>query len=140
MSQLRDTYWPDVRIRAAAEKAARDAALTAFCVAGITALLSALAWLDVLRIVSPWSILDALVFTVVGVFIVRRSRIAALLGLLIYLLESMAGLLSGASKSAGGAVLAVIFTLFFINGLRGTMALARMSQRSAGEPADERAR
>jgi hypothetical protein len=132
MSTLKDTYWPDMSTSEAAALGVERASKTAYAVAGITGVLALLAWLDVFNLVSPWSLVDALLFALLGFFIARRSRIAAVLGLALYLLEAIDRLLSGGGGSAGGfSILAVIFTFFFINGIRGSFSLARIEKATS---------
>ena len=149
MSNLKDTYWPDMSRTEAAEEGIKRASHTAYVVAGVTSLLALLAWFDILHLTSPWSLVDAVLFAVIGLFISRQSRTAALLGLALYLLEGIDRIVSGTggrilSGTGGGmgafSVLALIFTLFFINGVRGAFSLVRLRRQSPlvtfGGPAD----
>jgi hypothetical protein len=129
MGKLKDSYWPDITTTAIAEKCIKNAAGVAYFVAGLTALLAALAWFDVIHIVSPWSVIDAVLFAVIGFFISRGSRVAASLGLALYLFESVDRLLSGGGSSGGASVAVVFFMLFWINGVRGAFALVRLRQQ-----------
>jgi hypothetical protein len=129
MSSLKDTYWPDMTTAVVAQNSIERAAVTAYVVSGLTALVALLAWFDVFHLLSPWSLIDAVLFALIGLFISRRSRVAALIGLAFYLLEVTDRILSGTGGSTGGfSVLAVLFTLFFINGVRGSFALARFQR------------
>jgi hypothetical protein len=126
MGKLKANYWPDITTMAIAEKCTKNAAGVAYFVAGVTALLAALAWFDVIHIVSPWSLIDAALFACIGFFISRGSRIAASLGLALYVLEAADRLVSGGGSSGGAFVAVLIFMLFWINGVRGAFALARL--------------
>ena len=130
MSNLKAMYWPDITTRATAEKCIHNAAGVAYFVAALTAVLSALAWFDITHLVSRWSLIDAVVFAAIGFFISRGSRVAASLGLVLYLVEAVDRLLTRAG-SGGAFVAALIFTLFWINGVRGAFALARLRQQPA---------
>jgi hypothetical protein len=141
MSGLRDGYWPDMSAPAAAGLGVKRAAHTAYFVAGATCVLALLAWFDIFYLASPPSIVDALLFAVLGFFIARRSRVAAVLGLALYWLEVIDRLLPGKPGNAGGYfVVVAIFTLFFVNGIRGSFALSRLERRNtsleAGAPAE----
>lgn len=117
---------PDV-----AEKSLKNAAGLAYFVAGMTALLSLLAWFNVFHLLSPLSIIDAALFAVTGFFIGRGSRVAAIVGLTLYLLEAADRLLSGSGGTSGGfSVVVIFFTLFFINGVRGAFSLVRLRKQS----------
>jgi hypothetical protein len=80
MGKLKDTYWPEITTTAIVEKCVKNAAGVACWVAGVTALFVLLVWFDVFHLVSPWSLVDATMFIVIGFFISRGSRVAALLG------------------------------------------------------------
>jgi hypothetical protein len=128
MGKLKDSYWPDITTTAIAEKCVKNAAGIAYWVAGLTALLSLLSWFDVWHFLSPWAILDAALFAVIGFFISRGSRVAAILGLTLYLFEAVERLVSGSGNSGGTSVVVIFFTLFFINGVRGAFALAQLRE------------
>lgn len=130
VGKLKETYWPEMNTPDAAEKAIRNAAGVAFVVAGVTALLSTLAMFNVLHFLQPWSIIDAILFAAIGFYIRRESRVAAVLGLVLYLLEALDRILSGAGGSLGGfSILTILFTLYLINGVRGAFSLARLRTR-----------
>ena len=133
MGKLKDNYWPDITTKAIAEKCIKNAAGVAYFVAGITALFALLAWFDVFHLLSPWSLLDAALFAVIAFFTSRGSRVAAIFGLVLYLIEAVDRIASGTGGSTGGlSILVIIFTLFFINGIRGAFALVRLR----GQPDD----
>ena len=117
------TYWPELSTATDAEKAVKGAAYIAFFVAALTGVLSLLAWLSVAQIVTRWAIFDALVIGLVGVFILRGSRAAAVLGLILYVVEVGATIV--ATGNPAGLVIGVIFTFAFINGVRGGYFLKR---------------
>src|SRR5262245_49525645 len=119
MGKLKDTYWPEMTTVAVAENSVENAARVSYIVAGLTALLSLLAWFDVIHVLSPWSIINAILFAIIGLFIGRGSRVATVLGLVLYLVEALDKLLSMSSGSVGSfSVVMVFVTLFFINGVR----------------------
>jgi len=114
---------------AIAENSVKKAAGVAYFVAAVTALLAVLAWLDVFYLLTPWSLLDAALFAIIAFFISRGSRAAAIMGLALYLVEAVDRIVSGIGSSSSGIVL-VIFSLFFINGIRGSYALVRFRNSS----------
>lgn len=130
MGKLKANYWPDITTTAIADKCIKNAAGVAYFVAGLTALLALLAWFDIFHLLSPWSLVDAALFAAIAFFISRGSRVAAIFGLILYLIEAVDRIASGTGSSTGGfSVLVIIFTLFFINGIRGAFALVRLRQR-----------
>ena len=135
MGALREAYWPDMNLRENAEKAIANAANVAFIIAGATALLSVLAWFDVAHVLTPWSLVDAAIFAVIGIFVRRGSRAAAVAGILVYLTEAIDRILSITGSSVGGfSALILLFSLYLINGARGAYALARLRGKEQGEP------
>lgn len=117
-----------------AQKSVKNAANVAYLVACVTALLVLLAWFNVVHLVSTWSTLDALAFVVVGFFISRGSRVAAVIGLTFYVLEAIGRLAASkdtaSDQGAGGfSILTLVLILFFVNGIRGAFALARMRKQ-----------
>lgn|SRR5215472_16233592 len=125
-------YWPDLSAKAHAEKAVRTAAYVAFFVAAITGLASLLTLFSVVHILPGWAILDALLFAVLGVFIARGSRVAAVLGLILYVVEVVSGI--AATGNPAGLILGVFLASLFLNGVRGAYSLKRLED-SAGQAA-----
>jgi hypothetical protein len=135
MGALRQAYWPDMNLRENAEKAIANAANVSFIIAGATALLSLLAWFDVVQVLTPWSLVDAAIFAAIGMFVRRGSRAAAVAGILVYLTEAIDRIVSTTGGSVGGySALILIFSLYMINGVRGAYALARLRKKERGEP------
>ena len=71
------------------------------------------------------ALLDAAIFAAIAFGIKRRSRFAAVAGLILYILERLYMM---QRTGAGGLVMGVIFTLLFINAVRGAFAYHRMNQ------------
>jgi hypothetical protein len=126
---IKKRYWPELRDPAEAEKAVKGAAYVAFFVAALTGILSLLAVLSVTQILSGWAIIDALIFGLIGFFILRGSRVAAVVGLALYVLEVLAAL--AVTGNPVGLVIGIIITFAFINGVRGTSALRRLDANTA---------
>jgi hypothetical protein len=81
------------------------------------------------------ALLDAVAFAAVAIGLSRRSRVAALCGLGLYLLEE-AYVLSQARPLT--MLIVVVFTIAFVNGVRGAFALHRheggQASLSSGKP------
>lgn len=121
-------YWPDLSSATEAEKAVKTAAYVAFFVAGITAIGSLLTLFSVAQILPGWSIVDAVVFAVLGVLIRRGSRVAAVLGLSLYFVEVVASV--AATGNPAGLVVGVIFGAALLNGVRGANSLKRIKENA----------
>src|SRR5947208_257280 len=77
----RNWLWPEITDLESAAAAGRDGAAVAFVIAGITAVFAVLALFDVANVVSPWAWIDACVMALLGLFIRRMSRAAAIIAL-----------------------------------------------------------
>ncbi|HKD16664.1 MAG TPA: hypothetical protein VKG23_02260 [Thermoanaerobaculia bacterium] len=122
-------YWPDLSSATEAEKAVKTAAYVAFFVAAITTIGSLLTLFSVAQILPGWSIVDALVFAVLGVLILRGSRVAAVLGLSLYVVEVVASV--AASGNPAGLVIGIFFGVALLNGVRGANSLKRIKENAA---------
>ncbi len=131
-------HWPKIDDA----KTARDAALEGVgvslfvsAVTGGTAVLSILSRKPILG-VDGWALFDAALFALVGWRIYRMSRVWAVLGLLLYLAEMAARSLqyfetSGGTSIPPFSIVAAIFTLGFVNAVRGIFAFDRFNKPSA---------
>jgi hypothetical protein len=73
---------------------------------------------------SLWSLVDAFLFAIIAIGIWKMSRVAAVLGLCLYLYGQW-HLLTTVGETANGAMIA-IFVMFFASGIRGTFAYHRI--------------
>lgn len=117
-------WWPEITDQATAKQAALNGATAAGFCAVITAIVSVGGWLGA-TMDGLW---DAAIFGIVAWGIYKMSRFAAIAGLAIYLAERVyAWTRPGAHPNP---VMAIIFTLFFIGGVRGTIAHRRYRNKS----------
>lgn len=124
------TYWPAIVDEKSAASAARNGATSAFWVAGVTGVFATLALLGVFKLVDPTAFLDASLFLIIGLAIrFKYSRIAAVSGLLLYLLEIAARIANPPSEAIRPVgVVTVIFVLYFVSGIRGTFAYRKLRE------------
>ena len=119
-------YWEDVSDVSGAEKAMTGGMWAALVVAGITSLVVALSFAGVKIFgIGASALLDAAIFAAIAFGIKRKSRFAAVAGLILYILERVCMM---QRTGAGGLVMGVVFTLLFINAARGAFAYHRMNQ------------
>jgi len=111
--------WPEIRDSASARQAARQSMWAAFACSGLTALTAFLANNGVtLAGDGPQlAVLRAALFGMLAIGIHRLSRSAAVLALLIFLIER--------TQNSGPIALTVILLVCFVNGVRGTVAFHR---------------
>ena len=118
---MANALWPDVGNIEAAKKACKGAAISAFLVAGVTALIAviALAGSSLIPGINGWALLDAAIFGLLGFFLLRFSRTAAVIALVLFIVERISMM---ASNGIAGFPLALILIVFFIGGVRGAFA------------------
>src|SRR5262245_49167653 len=106
-------WWPDVSTKDRARAAAKGGVAVASFVAGITAAFALYAvFKDPVAGITPWSFVDAFLFGAIALGIWRMSRVAAVSGLVLYLVEQ------GALWSTSGPhnpIMALLFTLFLVH-------------------------
>ena len=130
---MANAIWPDVNTLESSKQACRNAAGAAFIVAALTAIVAVIAMTSGTAIVgiNGWALVDAVAFAVLGIFLRRFSRTAALIALVLYILERVA--MMADSPSPAGIPLAIIFVLFFLGGVRGAFAYHRLNAEQSAQ-------
>ena len=121
--------WPDVSTR----QGVADAAFVAGAMALVRALVvAAFALLPSsvapVQGTTPWPFLDAALFLVIAIGIWKRSRTAAVAGLVLVLVEAAFDLFTPLSTFLR---VAPLFVLAFVNAVRGTFSHAHMVRKAA---------
>jgi hypothetical protein len=126
--------WPSITDEESARKAAKQGVIAAGFVAVITALFAtiSMAGTTVMNI-SAWAYIDAVIFAAIAFGIYKMSRTAAVLGLLLYLLEKLMML---SSIRPASIFLIGILIIAFVNSVRGTFAYHRIISQSEKPPED----
>src|ERR1700693_4444542 len=131
-------HWPKIED----DKTAQDAALQGWgvclffsAVTGVAASLSILYQKPVLGI-DGWALFDAGLFALVSWRVYKMSRPWAVFGLLLYLAEVSVRIAKYFGSSGTGSIppfsiVAIVFTLAFVNAVRGTFAFHRFSKKAA---------
>jgi hypothetical protein len=121
---MRRGWWPEIIDPKSAGAAAKAGAMGAFLCVGATVLM-------VLLKQAPMSAyLDAGIFLILGLMILRMSRVAAVTALVFFVLERFYASFAHGLSAAIGAV-AIVVLLAFLNGVRGTFAYHRMRTQDA---------
>jgi hypothetical protein len=125
-------FWPKVSDRKNAQFAITEAFFAAAVVAALTAIFTAVEALkDTAEGLGPEGFVSAIVFAGVGFGIYRRSRIAAVSGLVLYLVgRAYAWVKVGPNFGA----IPLLVTLALLNGVRGTFAYHKLPPRPEGLP------
>jgi hypothetical protein len=118
-------YWPTIEDESSAEVATKPAVGASLFFAAVTGLIAAFSIVQHRPVLgfNGWSLLDAVLFVVIAWRIKRMSRMWAVLGFLLYLLE--VGFNFATNKPGAIGVLTVIFVLTYIGAIRGTFAFHR---------------
>src|SRR5258708_29794515 len=125
-----NSWWPDVSDLPSADKAIRYGFWAAVFVASVTAIVALLAIYFHRPIlgIDGAGLVDAVLFAAIAFGIDRKSRTAAIGGLVLYLGERVYMLASGSATSTTG-IMTVMFTLYFVHGVRGTFAYRKLSSQ-----------
>jgi hypothetical protein len=125
-----NAWWPDVSNREGAEKAIQYGFWAASIVASITAIVAFLAIVFHKAIlgIDGMGLIDGVLFAVVGFGINRKSRVAAIAGLGLYVVERVYMLKNGGATSGGGFMTAIL-ALYFLHGVRGTFAYRKLNNQ-----------
>jgi hypothetical protein len=133
---VRERYWPAILDEETARKVARQAFWVAVAVAGLTVLFATLAAFGIPMIagVDAWAFLDAALFSVIAFGIWKMSRLAALAGLVLFVLERYWGFQG--DVGFGYLLVTIVFTLAFVNGVRATFKYHQVKTVAHPQPVD----
>ena len=99
-------------------------------ITAIAAILSLFGW----EITSLGALVDAGLFALIAFGIYKMSRLAAVLGLLLYLWGQLSQILATGKTNF---ILVILFTLYFIHGIRGTFAYHKLKKQQPEPVMDE---
>ncbi len=119
-------FWPKIVDIDTAKAAAKNGYWAAIVVATVTALVATIALFSQKEIMSidPWAYLDAALFALIAWRIKNYSKIFAIVGVVLFVIERA---VMAASNGATGWPLAIVLMLMFINGARGVFGYHRFS-------------
>jgi hypothetical protein len=126
--------WPKLDDARAAKKAARQGAYYAFFVVGLYAI-SVIRHLtrpteNLFKFDGSAYVIESAVLLVIGFFIFRLSRAAAVIGLIFYL-SGLAFSLSVGHFRVIAFSFWILWAVFFVNSVRGTFAYRRLTQEES---------
>jgi hypothetical protein len=118
-------FSPTITDAYSARQAAKQGVGAAGWCAGVTAVLALATFAGVhLFNITGWALLDAALFAIIAWGISRMSRFAAVAGLALYAIESLAML---ATSGPTGVPMRIILLVMFVNAVRGTFAFHKYS-------------
>jgi hypothetical protein len=133
MSLWKMWFWPNVAIRRQAQYAINEAFGAAALIALLTAVLAAMSDSgDSIPGVDSSAYAAAIVFAGIAFGIYRRSRIAAVTGLVLYVLGRV--YLIYLSSRLGSVFWSFVIAMALVNGVRGTIAHHRLPPLPVGLP------
>ena len=109
-------FWPRIDDERSAWRATRDGMWLAFLIAGVTGVFASSGILGF----APTAFVDAVTAMFLGIGLYRQSRVAAIGSILFYLLNLTYKAYTHPGHF-GNVVLAIVFTLGFVNALRGSV-------------------
>ena len=130
-------YWPEIGNLADAEQASNAGCWAAVFCAAVTAIFAAISMFSGKSIlgINAMAFGDAAVFAVIAWRIRARSKSFAVIGLVLFVLEKIYQFASQPQILGFGLFMAIILTLAFASGVRGTFAYHRMREAMALERA-----
>ena len=129
---MANAFWPDINDLESAKKACGAAAAGAFIVAVITGIVAAIAMAGSSPIagIDGSAFVDAAIFAILGFFLRRCSRTAAVITLVLFIIERIFMMAQGGAPA--GLIVAIILIVYFIGGVRGAVTYHRLlAQQSA---------
>lgn len=126
--------WPDIDDIESARKIARNGAGVCFFITIVTAVVTYLQTNGHIKLfegLGPEAYLDAVLFLIIGIGICFISRIACIAGLCLYIFEQL-HLMSAGSR--GFSLMAIYFTLVFVNSVRASFEYHRFKKVEQDNP------
>ena len=137
MGNTKDTtrdswYWPTIVNIADAEGASNQGFWAAVFVAGITTVIATITVFTKSNIagIDPSAYIDAALFALIAWRIKRRSKAFAIAGLCLFVFEKAYQFYVQPQVASLGSVMAILFLLLFISGVRGNFAFHRLAKKS----------
>lgn len=128
-------FWPEIDSKETAREVANQGFWAAIVVAVVTTIVilitMAAGTLEDIPPIDAWAFIDVGIFVAIALGIRKMSRIAAVSGLVVYLIERIYAL--SYTGGGGGLFIAIALILAFINGVRGTFAYHRLRRQSLEE-------
>jgi hypothetical protein len=121
--------FPTIVTLSDAQSTGRQGAWAACFIAGIMSLAALASFFGRLPEDFPrdgWALIDAAIFGLIAWGIYRMSRVAAVAGLVLYIIERIAMHIALGKSHISGIFVTVLFLFAFINAVRGTFAYHRM--------------
>jgi len=125
-------FWPKINDLESAKEASKLGFWAALFVAVVTTIFAtiALATQEEIASINAWAYLDAFLFGIIAWRIKRYSRVFAVIGIILFVIEKA---MLATTQGAAGWPMAIIILLMFINGARGVFGYHRYKKSSVNE-------
>jgi len=123
--------WMTINSMEAAKQAAQQGTVAAAFVAIVTIVFTCMAIAmggnlgEGMPQIDAWAFWDAGIFVAIAIGIHKLSRVAAVAGLLLYIVEQIIMRVSNPNLSMSGFFIVIVIILAFVNAVRGTFAYHR---------------
>jgi hypothetical protein len=133
-------YWNEIGDKRSAQYATTTAVWISYLIATVSALVAilSLAYRKPTLGLNGWALVEAGLFAVVGWGIAHLSRVWAVVGFSLYLLEASVsiGTRGLAVDALTSGIMAILFLIVYLNALRGTFAYHRYERLQAAQPSE----
>ncbi|NLT67070.1 MAG: hypothetical protein GXX84_10750 [Acidobacteria bacterium] len=126
-SRFKRLFWPDVSTKSNIESVIDTGKITLYVIAGLSCLAS------IFRLIPLEALVDSAVFAAFGYGVGRKSRVCAVLALLLYVAEQV---LAYSEGRGSWGILVIIAAFLLLNAVRGTIAWHRMVKLSTTSSPD----
>ena len=114
-SRFKEFLVPDLSTAPSAQSACEAASNICFIIAGLTAIVACFT--------NRFALIDAIIFAMIGLGLRRKSRIAAVAGFFLLVLEQIIMIVK---LSGFPSILAILFIVLLFNGMRAAFAYQRI--------------
>jgi hypothetical protein len=123
-------FWPEINDTASAKKAAMQGCWSSLIIAVITGAIAIAAHYGYAFIlgIDIYALIDAALFLIIAVGIWKMSRVAAIAGLILFIIERGLSIAEGGGTS--NVIILIFFLLMFINGIRGTFKYHQLQRKA----------
>lgn len=125
-------WWPRIENLDDAIEASKSGFIASLIVACVTAAFATYALFSKSSIlgIDAWAYFDSVIFLLVAWRIKKYSRVFAVFGTILYVVEKIMFLQSQGAQASSGIFMTIIFLLMFITGTRGVFAYHKFSKIS----------
>jgi len=128
IEKKKNVFWPEVSTVETAIKATKGALVASIVVACLTGALAIYGSYNnpIILGLDAWALIDSILFFIIAFSIWKLSRVGAVFGLLLYILERVDMWMY---TESGFSILTVLFVIMYIHGIRGTFSYHKLKSQ-----------